>query len=106
VAFLDQLEGAAEHASQRLNLAVVAKAPLPRVLAFAKERGWAPAETLVVGRQQLHRDYHAETLEGAQRLMLTVFHRDGEEIRWSGIITSSGVRHAGAAGSRVSNCQP
>ena len=32
-AFLDQLDGAAEHASQHLNLAVVAKAPLLRVLA-------------------------------------------------------------------------
>src|ERR687885_2511416 len=32
VALLDQLDGAVEHASQHLNLAVVAKAPLPRVL--------------------------------------------------------------------------
>src|SRR5881396_1477128 len=34
VAFLDQLDGAAEHATQRITFAVVAKAPLPRVLAF------------------------------------------------------------------------
>src|SRR5205814_5907946 len=40
VAFLDQLDGAAEHAGQHLNLAVVAKAPLPHVLTFAEERGW------------------------------------------------------------------
>src|ERR671936_839705 len=40
VALLDQLEGAAEHATQHLNLAVVAKAALPRILAFAQERGW------------------------------------------------------------------
>ncbi|HEV2975770.1 MAG TPA: DUF899 family protein [Solirubrobacteraceae bacterium] len=39
-ALLDQLDGAAEHTSQHLNLAVVAKAPLLRVLAFAEERGW------------------------------------------------------------------
>src|SRR5690349_17922131 len=31
-AFLDQLDGAAEHASQHLNLVIVAKAPLPRIL--------------------------------------------------------------------------
>ena len=31
-AFLDQLDGAAEHASQRINLAVVAKSPLPRIV--------------------------------------------------------------------------
>jgi predicted dithiol-disulfide oxidoreductase (DUF899 family) len=40
VALLDQLDGAAEHASQRLNLAVVAKSPLPRILTFAAGRGW------------------------------------------------------------------
>src|SRR5919197_207571 len=40
VAFLDQLDGAMEHASQHLNLAVVAKSPLPRILSFAQERGW------------------------------------------------------------------
>src|SRR6266516_3432350 len=40
VALLDQLDGAAEHAGQLLNLAVVAKSPLPRILTFAKERGW------------------------------------------------------------------
>src|SRR5215212_7165963 len=40
VAFLDQLDGAAEHVRQHLNLAVVAKAPLPRILTFAEERGW------------------------------------------------------------------
>src|SRR6266542_4547882 len=40
VALLDQLDGAAEHASQRINLAVVAKSPLPRILTFGGERGW------------------------------------------------------------------
>src|SRR5262245_58628669 len=39
-ALIDQLDGAAEHASQRVNLAVAAKAPLERVLTFARERGW------------------------------------------------------------------
>ena len=39
-AFLDQLDGAAEHVSQRVNLAVVAKAPIGRIIAFAEERRW------------------------------------------------------------------
>ena len=39
-AFLDQLDGAAEPATQRVNFVVVAKAPLQRILTFAKERGW------------------------------------------------------------------
>jgi predicted dithiol-disulfide oxidoreductase (DUF899 family) len=39
-ALLDQLDGAAEHASQHVNLVVAAKAPLERILTFAAERGW------------------------------------------------------------------
>src|ERR1700726_2702730 len=38
--FLDGLDGAVEHIRQRINLAVVAKSPLPRILAVAQERGW------------------------------------------------------------------
>src|SRR5690348_10864692 len=38
-ALLDQLDGAAEHASQHLNLVVVAKTSLPRLVTFATERG-------------------------------------------------------------------
>ena len=34
-ALLDQLDGAAEHVCQHVNLAVAAKAPLERVLTFA-----------------------------------------------------------------------
>ena len=85
VAFLDQLDGAAEHATQHLNLAVVAKAPLPRVLAFAQERGWQRLRMLSSASNTYNRDYLAETAEGAQRPMLTVFHRDEDAIRhfWS-----------------------
>ena len=39
-ALLDQLDGAAQHAGQHLNLVVVARAPFPRLLTFARERGW------------------------------------------------------------------
>jgi predicted dithiol-disulfide oxidoreductase (DUF899 family) len=81
VAFLDQLEGAAEHATQRINLAAVAKAPLPRILAFAEERGWRRLRLLSSAANSYNRDYLAETAEGHQRPMLNVFHRDGETIR-------------------------
>jgi predicted dithiol-disulfide oxidoreductase (DUF899 family) len=85
VALLDQLDGAAEHASQHLNFAVVAKAPLPRILAFARERGWRRLRLLSSAANTFNRDYLAETAEGTQRPMLTVFHREGEVIRhfWS-----------------------
>ena len=84
-ALLDQLDGAAEHVSQHVNLAVVAKAPLPRVLAFARERGWRHLRLLSSAGNSYNVDYFAETPDGAQRPMMTVFHNDGGTIRhfWS-----------------------
>jgi predicted dithiol-disulfide oxidoreductase (DUF899 family) len=81
VALLDQLEGAVEHVSPRMNFAVVAKAPLPRLLAFAEERGWRRLRLLSSASNTYNRDYLAETDEGSQRPMLNVFRRDGEAIR-------------------------
>src|ERR1700682_2541428 len=34
--FLDGLDGAVQHINQRINVAVVAKSPLPRILTFAQ----------------------------------------------------------------------
>ena len=67
VALLDQLDGAAEHATQHVNLAVVAKTPLPRVVTFAEERGWRGLRLLSSAGNAYNRDYLAESPEGAQR---------------------------------------
>jgi predicted dithiol-disulfide oxidoreductase (DUF899 family) len=84
-AFIDQLEGAAEHVGQLLNLAVVAKTPLRRLLTFAEERGWRRLRFLSSADNTYNVDYFGETADGAQRPMLTVFHRDADAIRhfWS-----------------------
>src|SRR5438132_876941 len=37
---LDGLDRVAPHAGQRINLAVVAKSPIPRIREFARQRGW------------------------------------------------------------------
>ncbi len=64
---------------------VIAKAPLPRILAFAQERGWRRLHLLSSAGNSFKRDYHAETTEGFQMPMLNVFRREGGEIRhfWS-----------------------
>jgi predicted dithiol-disulfide oxidoreductase (DUF899 family) len=84
-AMLDQLDGAAEHVSQQINFAIVAKAPLPRILAFAGERGWRRLRLLSAADNTFKRDYNSETDDGQQMPMLNVFHRDGDVIRhfWS-----------------------
>jgi predicted dithiol-disulfide oxidoreductase (DUF899 family) len=89
VALLDQLDGAAFHATQRLNFAVVAKAPLPRVLTFVEERGWRNLRLLSSANNTYNHDYFGETADGSQMPMLNVFHRDGETIRhfWGAELT-------------------
>jgi predicted dithiol-disulfide oxidoreductase (DUF899 family) len=81
VALLDQLDGAALHAGQLLNFAVVAKAPVERLLAFGRERGWRHLRLLSSAANSYNRDYFAETPEGHQRPMLNVFHRGRDTIR-------------------------
>jgi predicted dithiol-disulfide oxidoreductase (DUF899 family) len=80
-ALLDQLDGAAEHVRQHVNFVVVAKTSLPRLLTFAEERGWRRLRLLSSAANTYNRDYHGETVEGMQRPMLNVFHRDAEAIR-------------------------
>ena len=64
--FLDSLDGVAEHAGQRISLAVVAKARLPRILAHAKNRGWRRLRLLSSADNTYNRDYHGESESGAQ----------------------------------------
>jgi len=77
-AMLDSLDGTARHAGQRINLAVVAKAPPDRIRAFAGERGWRHLRLLSSAGNSYNRDYHGETAAGAQIPCLNVFaRRDG-----------------------------
>lgn len=61
----------------------VAKSPLPRLLAYAEERGWQRLRLLSSIGNTYNRDYLGETEEGDQRPMLNVFHLDGDTIRHS-----------------------
>ncbi|MFL5656518.1 MAG: DUF899 family protein [Ktedonobacteraceae bacterium] len=79
--FLDAFDGAALHITQRVNLAIVAKAELSRILAHARARGWRRLCLLSSAGNTYNRDYFGENAEGAQMPMLNVFRRDGEVIR-------------------------
>ncbi len=80
-ALLDQLEGAADHVAQHVDLVVSAKAPLSRVLSFAEERRWRRLRLVSSLGNTFSRDYLGETDEGDQRPMLNVFRREGDTIR-------------------------
>jgi predicted dithiol-disulfide oxidoreductase (DUF899 family) len=80
-ALIDQLDGAAEHITARVNMAVAGKAPLGRILTFGRERGWRRVRLLSSLGTTYNQDYNAETDGGDQQPMLNVFHRDGGTIR-------------------------
>ena len=80
--FLDSFDGVVEHASQRVNVAIVAKAALPRLLAHAEDPRLAAAALLSCAGNAYNHDYRGETADGSQQLpMLNVFRRDGDTIR-------------------------
>ena len=78
---LDGLDGAVQHIRQRINFAVVAKAPVSRLLAHAHQRGWRWLHLLSEAGTTYNRDYFGEDTEGDPRPMLNVFVREGEVIR-------------------------
>jgi predicted dithiol-disulfide oxidoreductase (DUF899 family) len=81
--FLDSLNATAPHATQRINLAVVAKSPIERIRAFARERGWRNLRMLSSADNSFNRDYYGETGEGAQIPAINVFVRRKGKIHHS-----------------------
>jgi predicted dithiol-disulfide oxidoreductase (DUF899 family) len=78
-AYLDSLDGVLPHLLQRLSLAVVASAPLERLRAVARERGWRHLPLLSASGSEYQRDYHGEDADGRQLPMCNVFiRRDGQ----------------------------
>ena len=72
---IDGLNGQARHVEQRVNLAVVARSPIARIMQFARERGWTNVRLLSSSDCTYNRDYHAETEDGSQWPALNVFVR-------------------------------
>jgi predicted dithiol-disulfide oxidoreductase (DUF899 family) len=70
---LDGLDGQAQHVNQRASLVVIAKSPIARIRAFAKERGWRNLRLLSSATNDYNIDYHGETAKGEQTSTLNVF---------------------------------
>ena len=60
---IDAVAGQARHLTQRINLAVSAKAPIEHFRAHAHGRGWADIRLLSSGENSFNRDYGAEDQE-------------------------------------------
>jgi predicted dithiol-disulfide oxidoreductase (DUF899 family) len=88
---LDAMDGAFRHLLDRVDVAIVAKAPLAQFVAWGQERGWRFAPLYSSSRTTFNRDYNAETDAGAQRPVAHVFTRSEGRIhhRWSSELFSA-----------------
>ena len=78
-AIIDAIDGEVPHITQRINFAVVARPPIERFRAHAQSRGWRHARLLSSANNTYNRDYQAESPDGDQMPMATVFtRRDGK----------------------------
>ncbi|TCV94698.1 putative dithiol-disulfide oxidoreductase (DUF899 family) [Luteibacter rhizovicinus] len=83
---LSAWDGEARDIEQRVALAVVARSPIERLVAFKKERGWRALKLYSDTDGRFSRDYHAISKDGGDDAGLNVFTRRDGTIRhfWSG----------------------
>jgi predicted dithiol-disulfide oxidoreductase (DUF899 family) len=74
------MNGNAQHIVQRVNFAVSARSPLPRLREFARGRGWRNMRLLSSAGNSYTRDYHGEDADGDQTPMMNVFVRRNGKI--------------------------
>ena len=101
---IDGFDGGARHAWQRLPIYVVAKSPIARLIALAKQRGWNHVTMLSTAGNSYDADYHGDTskLSSAMRAernyedgkdwdepIFNVFRKDGSIVRhfWASELT-------------------
>ena len=79
-------EGNANDIAQRMALAVVARSPLPKLLAWKRERGWKNLRLYSDVNDNYSRDYHGVTAKGEDVPSFNIFTRRDGTIRhfWSG----------------------
>ena len=72
---LDALNGIAPHVQDKLNLAVVAKAPINKIHAWADKRNWTQLNLLSSNNNSYNNDYFAEQDDNAQIPAINVFNK-------------------------------
>ena len=80
---IDGLNGCASHVTDRVNMVVVARSPVDRIMKFARNRNWDRIRLLSSEANSYNTDYWAEDSEGNQNPMVNVFARDDGKIRHS-----------------------
>lgn len=78
---LDSLDGDAMHLLQRVGFAIIARAPIERMIAFAAERGWSSLPLVSSGDNAFNNHYAFEKPGGGDNAALNVFVHGGGTIR-------------------------
>ncbi len=78
---LDGLDGQHDHIRQRVSFVVIAKSPIERIRAYARERNWSRLRLLSSANNTYNLDYQGERADGSQWPSLNVFVRRGGKIR-------------------------
>lgn len=78
---VDGLNGISDHLADRINLAIVAKSPIDRIMELAESRGWTRLRFLSSANNSYNSDYGAETDDGRQIPAATIFTKRNGEVR-------------------------
>jgi predicted dithiol-disulfide oxidoreductase (DUF899 family) len=76
---LDAIDGSAPHAEQRLPIYIVAKSPLARLVAWARERGWRYLQLLSTAGNSYDADYFGDTSKLPRAVRLQNKHAEGRD---------------------------
>lgn len=79
--WIDGFNGIAPHITQRANFAVASAAPVEKLKAWGKRRGWDRLRLLSDDGPQFARDTAAEDAEGNPDSTIAVFRNEGGQIR-------------------------
>jgi len=70
---VDALDASAQHVNDRMNLVVVAKSPIERIMQEARRRDWKKARLVSSSKNTYNRDYFGEDEKESQWPMANVF---------------------------------
>ncbi|MBV9847125.1 MAG: DUF899 family protein [Kutzneria sp.] len=78
---VDGLHGVSHHIAQRAALAVVGKAPIGKLRAWSRHRGWQGLRLVSAHDSSFNADLGVEGTQGGQWPAVSVFTRDGDQVR-------------------------
>jgi predicted dithiol-disulfide oxidoreductase (DUF899 family) len=94
--WVDGLHGISHHITRRAAFAVIGKAPIDKLRRWARHRGWQGLRVVSSYGTPFNTDLHVETSSGGQWPGISVYARDGDDVRH--VLTQSARYPDGTAG--------